>query len=66
MRALLDGLTAWVRDDRRPPAAAVPHIADGTLVAPDAVRFPVIPANSYGGTDRPALRLVALEGRRLA
>ena len=60
MRALLDGLTAWVRDDRRPPAAAVPHIADGTLVAPDAVRFPVIPANSYGGTDRPALRFTAL------
>lgn len=56
MRALLDALTAWVRDDREPPASAMPRIADGTLVAPDAVLFPVIPANAYGGVDRPALR----------
>lgn len=60
MRALLDGLTAWVRDDKRPPAGSVPRIADGTLVAPDAVRFPAIPANSYGGTERPALRFTAV------
>ena len=56
MRALLDGLTAWVRDGKRPPNAAVPRIADGTLVAADLVQFPPVPANSYGGTDRPALR----------
>ncbi len=56
MRALLDGLTAWVRDDKRPPNSAVPRIADGTLVAQDVVHFPAIPANSYGGTERPALR----------
>ena len=60
MRALLDGLTQWVRDDKRPPASVVPHIADRTLVTPDAVRFPVIPANSYGGTERPAFRFTAL------
>lgn len=56
MRALLDGLTAWVRDGREPPASAVPRVADGTLVAPDAVRFPAVPANAYGGVERPALR----------
>ena len=58
MRALLDGLTAWVRDGREPPASAVPRVADGTLVAPDAVRFPTIPANAYGGVERPALRYI--------
>ena len=56
MRALLSGLTAWVRDGRLPPASVTPRISDGTLVAPDQVHFPSIPANSYGGTDRPAMR----------
>ncbi len=56
MRALLTDLTEWVRDDKTPPASVVPRIADGTLVAPDQVRFPAIPANAYGGVDRPALR----------
>jgi hypothetical protein len=60
MRALLDGLTGWVRDDRAPPPSHVPHIADATLVAPDEVHFPIVPANSYGGTDRPAVRFLAL------
>jgi hypothetical protein len=60
MRALLADLTAWVRDDKRPPASSVPRIADGTLVAPDSVRFPAIPANSYGGTDRPAVRFLGV------
>ena len=59
MRALLNAFTLWVRDDRAPPAGIVPRIADGTLVAPDQVRVPAIPANSYGGTDRPALRFLA-------
>ena len=56
MRALLDGLTGWVRDDRAPPDSVVPRVADGTLVAPDQVRFPLVPANRYGGVERPALR----------
>jgi hypothetical protein len=54
MRALLADLTAWVRDDAAPPPSAVPHILDGTLVAPDQVRFPAIPATVYGGAERPA------------
>ncbi len=56
MRALLADLTEWVRDGTAPPPSVTPRIDDGTLVAPDQVHFPVIPANSYGGTDRPAMR----------
>jgi hypothetical protein len=53
MRALLSALAAWVRDGVEPPPSATPRIADETLVAPDRVRFPEIPANSYGGVERP-------------
>lgn len=38
----------------------MPRIADGTLVAPDQVRFPVIPANAYGDVKRPAVRFLAV------
>ena len=55
MRALLTALTAWVRDGVEPPPSAKPRIADGTLVAPDRVRFPEIPANFYGEVERPAV-----------
>ncbi len=55
MRALLTALTAWVRDGTEPPPSVVPRISDATLVAPDQVRLPGIPANSYGGTSRPAV-----------
>jgi len=60
MRALLDALTGWVRDNKAPPPSALPSIAAGTLVAPDAVTFPSIPANSYGGVDRPAVRFIGV------
>ncbi len=60
MRALLDGLTRWVKDDQPPPVPQVPTIAKGTLVAPDAVHFPAIPANGYGGVDRPAVRFLGV------
>ncbi len=55
MRALLTALIGWVRDGTEPPPGLVPRIADGTLVSPDQVRLPAIPANSYGGVPRPAL-----------
>ena len=55
MRALMTDFTAWVRDGVEPPPSARPRIADGTLVAPDRVRFPEIPANSYGEVERPAV-----------
>ena len=55
MRALLSALTAWVLEEVPPPQSAVPHIADRTLVPPDQVHFPEIPASSYGGVERPAV-----------
>lgn len=55
MRALMTALTAWVRDGVEPPPSAKPSIADGTLVPPDRVRFPEIPANFYGEVERPAV-----------
>lgn len=55
MRALLHDFTQWVRDDVAPPPSSVPRIADATMVAPDQVRLPPIPANDYGGTERPAV-----------
>jgi len=59
MRALLTALTAWVKDGAEPPASVVPRIADRTLVAPDQVRFPTIPATSYSEVARPAVRFIA-------
>ncbi len=56
MRALLSDFTQWLKDDRTPPPSNVPRIADGTLVAADQVHFPAVPANSYGGVERPAMR----------
>jgi hypothetical protein len=58
MRALLVAFTAWVRDGVAPPPSATPRIADGTLVAPEDLRFPAIPANQYGGVSRPAVRFL--------
>lgn len=44
MRALLVSMHRWVADGTAPPASQYPRIADGTLVAPDRMRFPTIPA----------------------
>jgi hypothetical protein len=59
MRALLTELKDWVKDNKAPPASVTPRIADGTLVAPNQVRVPAIPANAYGNVQRPALRYIA-------
>jgi hypothetical protein len=42
-RALLVALDEWVVTDRAPPDSRLPRIADGTLVAADAVAFPAAP-----------------------
>ena len=60
MRALLTAFTAWVHDDKRPPNSTIPRISDGTLVAADAVNFPSIPANAYGGVERPGVRYLGM------
>jgi hypothetical protein len=43
LRALLVALDQWVTEGIEPPASRVPRLATGTLVAPEALRFPVIP-----------------------
>jgi hypothetical protein len=60
VRALLVNLTAWIKDGVEPPPSARPTIAAGTLVAPDQVHFPPIPANAYGNVSRPAVRFLRL------
>jgi hypothetical protein len=59
MRALLTELKDWVKDGKTPPASVTPRIDDGTLVPPNQVRVPAIPANAYGNVQRPALRYIA-------
>jgi hypothetical protein len=60
VRALLQNLTAWVKDGVEPPPSARPTIAAGTLVAPDQVHFPPIPATNYDGIARPPVRFLAV------
>lgn len=60
VRALLVALTAWINTGAEPPPSARPTIAAGNLVAADQVHFPVIPANKYGGVNRPAVKFLAL------
>lgn len=51
-RALLDGLHAWVTDDRKPPKSRVPRLHDGTLtpsLPQAAMGFPAIPDVRYTG-----------------
>jgi alpha/beta hydrolase family protein len=42
-RGLLAALDAWVRQGVEPPASRHPRLADGTLVARDALDFPALP-----------------------
>jgi len=59
MRALFIALVDWIRTGQEPPPSERPTIAAGTLVSPEQVRFPLIPANQYGGVQRPAVRMLA-------
>jgi hypothetical protein len=56
MRAAFVNLVGWVRDGTSPPDSVKPSVASGTLVPPDRVHFPMIPATRYGGIARPAPR----------
>jgi hypothetical protein len=47
MRAILVALDRWVKDGTSPPPSRYPRISDGTLVRPDAVRFPKIPGVEF-------------------
>lgn len=60
MRALWVAFTDWVRDGKEPPPSENPRLRDRTLVHPSKVKFPQIPANSYGGINRPATKFTGL------
>ena len=52
LRALLTDLDQWVTSGTEPPANRMPHVADGTLVAPlpqETSGFPHIPGVVYNG-----------------
>lgn len=44
LRALLVALDRWVSEGVEPPPSRVPSIASGTLIPPEHLRFPAIPA----------------------
>ncbi len=48
-RALLVKMDEWVTENKQPPASIVPSKQDGTLVPPEAVIYPKIPALNYDG-----------------
>ena len=43
MKALLLAMDRWTANGAAPPPSRYPRIADGTLVAPDRLRFPKLP-----------------------
>ena len=55
VRAMFTAMTQWVMNDV-PPPSTIPTIREATLVPPSALKFPAIPANNYGGVERPAVK----------
>lgn len=47
LRALIVDLEDWVRRGTPPPESRVPRLADGTLVAPEQLKFPAIPGVTF-------------------
>jgi hypothetical protein len=43
MKALLVAMDRWVANGTAPPPSRYPRVSDGTLVAPDRLRFPSVP-----------------------
>jgi len=56
LRALAVRLVEWVEDGREPPPSRYPRIADGTLVAPRGLAFPLIPGVAPPGVIHVAYR----------
>ncbi|HEV2665746.1 MAG TPA: alpha/beta hydrolase domain-containing protein, partial [Blastocatellia bacterium] len=57
MRALLVALDAWAKDGAQPPPSQYARIADGSLVSPQAVKFPKIPGVNFPRTIHEAWRV---------
>ncbi|HUF71132.1 MAG TPA: alpha/beta hydrolase domain-containing protein, partial [Longimicrobiales bacterium] len=56
MRALLLSMNRWVTDASAPPPSALPRIDQGTLVTPDKLKFPRVPAVNVPTTPHKAYR----------
>lgn len=54
MRSLLVAMNRKITDGTAPPPSAYPRIADGTLVTPDKLNFPKIPAVNVATTPHKA------------
>ncbi|MEE9472566.1 MAG: alpha/beta hydrolase domain-containing protein [Acidimicrobiia bacterium] len=57
MRALLNRMVEWVRDDVQPPVSAYPRIDSGTLVGLEEVNFPDIPGVTFPTVAHEAYRV---------
>jgi hypothetical protein len=57
MRALMTHMTAWVLDDKTPPASRIPRIDKGELVPLAMVHFPALPGVSLPKAPHQAWRV---------
>ena len=57
MRALLVAMNAWITNGTAPPDSRIPHIANGSLVTRQALKFPKIPNVNVPATPYLARRL---------
>jgi hypothetical protein len=56
MRALLVAMNTWVTDGTAPPPSALPRVDNGTLVAPDKMKFPKLPSVNVATVPHKAYR----------
>jgi hypothetical protein len=56
MRSLLLAMNRWVTDGTAPPASALPRVDQGTLVTPDKLKFPKLPAVNVATVPHKAYR----------
>lgn len=56
MRALLVAMNTWVTDGTAPPSSALPRVDNGTLVAPDKLKFPRLPSVNVATVPHKAYR----------
>jgi hypothetical protein len=54
MRTLLVSMNRWTAEGVAPPPSALPRIADGTLVAPEKLKFPALPSVTVATTPHKA------------
>ncbi len=60
LRALIVALDRWATEGIEPPASQYPNLTDGSLVLPEELNFPDVPAFSYLQYDLPAIDYNAL------